>query len=93
MRPVLDPAGHRALEPSQLVLSTPPASPATTFRACPSPAPTQVKPQPALVILSQNQSAQRCQSLITPGSDHPPVLEPHMVLDLPLDECIDNTHI
>jgi hypothetical protein len=33
-----------------------------------------------------------CQSLITQGSDHPPVLEPHMVLNLPLDECIDNTH-
>jgi hypothetical protein len=32
-------------------------------------------------------------SLITQGSDHPPVLEPHMVLNLPLDECIDNTHI
>jgi hypothetical protein len=30
--------------------------------------------------------------LITPGSDHPPVLEPHMVFNLPLDECIDNTH-
>jgi hypothetical protein len=30
---------------------------------------------------------------ITPGSDHPPVLEPHMVLNLPLDESIDNTHI
>jgi hypothetical protein len=26
------------------------------------------------------------------GSDHPPVLEPHMVLNLPLDECIENTH-
>jgi hypothetical protein len=38
-----------------------------------------------------SQSTQRCQSLITPGSDHPPVLEPHMVLNLPLDECIDNT--
>jgi hypothetical protein len=29
------------------------ASPATTFRACSSPAPTQVKPQPAPAILSQ----------------------------------------
>jgi hypothetical protein len=29
------------------------ASPATTFRACSSPAPTRVKPQPAPVILSQ----------------------------------------
>jgi hypothetical protein len=40
-----------------------------------------------------SQAAQHCQSLITPGSDHPLVLEPHMVLNLPLDECIDNTHI
>jgi hypothetical protein len=43
--------------------------------------------------LAKNQSTQCCQSLITLGSDHPPVLEPHMVLNLPLDECINNTHI
>jgi hypothetical protein len=36
---------------------------------------------------------QCCQSLITPGSDHPPVFEPHMVLNLPLDERIVNIHI
>jgi hypothetical protein len=30
--------------------------------------------------LAMNQSTQPCQSLITQGSDHPPVLEPHMVL-------------
>jgi uncharacterized protein YraI len=46
-----------------------------------------------LQYLAKNQSTQHCQSLITPGSDHPPVLEPQMVLNLPLDECIDNTHI
>jgi hypothetical protein len=46
-----------------------------------------------LQYLAKNQSTQRCQSLITQGSDHPPVLEPHMVLNLPLDECIDNTHM
>jgi hypothetical protein len=33
-----------------------------------------------LQYLANNQSTQRCQSLITQGSDHPPVLEPHMVL-------------
>jgi hypothetical protein len=33
-----------------------------------------------LQYLAKSQSTQRCQSLITPGSDHPPVLEPHMVL-------------
>jgi hypothetical protein len=46
-----------------------------------------------LQYLAKNQSTQRCQSLITQGSDHPPVLEPHLVLNLPLDECIDNTHM
>jgi hypothetical protein len=46
-----------------------------------------------LQYLAKNQFTQRCQSLITPGSDHPPVLEPHMVLNLPLDECIDNTQL
>jgi hypothetical protein len=34
-----------------------------------------------LQYLAKNQSTQRCQSLITQGSDHPPVLEPHMVLN------------
>jgi hypothetical protein len=33
-----------------------------------------------LQYLAKNQSTQCCQSLITPGSDHLPVLEPHMVL-------------
>jgi hypothetical protein len=33
-----------------------------------------------LQYLAKSQSTQRCQSLITQGSDHPPVLEPHMVL-------------
>jgi hypothetical protein len=32
-----------------------------------------------LQYLAKNQSTQRCQSLITQGRDHPPVLEPHMV--------------
>jgi hypothetical protein len=30
-----------------------------------------------LQYLAKNQSTQRCQSLITQGSNHPPVLEPH----------------
>jgi hypothetical protein len=33
-----------------------------------------------LQYLAKNQTTQRCQSLITQGSDHPSVLEPHMVL-------------
>jgi hypothetical protein len=32
-----------------------------------------------LQYLAKNQATQCCQSLITPRSDHPPVLEPHMV--------------
>jgi hypothetical protein len=55
------------------------ASPATTFRACSSPAP-QSSRNLHLQYSAKNQSTQRCQSLITQGSDHPPVLEPHMVL-------------
>jgi hypothetical protein len=35
---------------------------------------------PHLQYLAKNQSTQCCQSLITQGSDHPPVLKPHMVL-------------
>jgi hypothetical protein len=34
-----------------------------------------------LQYLAKNQSRQHCQSHITPGSDHPPVLDPHMVLN------------
>jgi hypothetical protein len=34
-----------------------------------------------LQYLAKSQSTQCCQSLITPGSDHPPVLELHMVLN------------
>jgi hypothetical protein len=80
MRPALDPAGHR-------VPRTKPTCLLHTWR------PHQRRPF-ALVLhlhqhhssrnlhlqyLAKNQSTQRCQSLITPGSDHPPVLEPHMV--------------
>jgi hypothetical protein len=94
MRPVLDPTGHQ-------VPRTKPTCLLHTWR------PHRQRPF-ALVLhlhqhetsrnlhlqyLAKNQSTQHYQSLITPGSDHPPVLEPHMVLNLPLDECIDNTHI
>jgi hypothetical protein len=81
MRPALDPAGHR-------VPRTMPTCLLHTWR------PHRRRPF-ALVLhlhqhqssrnlhlqyLAKNQSTQRCQSLITQGSDHPPVLEPHMVL-------------
>jgi hypothetical protein len=38
-----------------------------------------------LQYLAKNQSTRRCQSLITQGRDHPPVLEPHMVLNVFVD--------
>jgi hypothetical protein len=81
MRPTLDPAGHR-------VPQTKPTCLLHTWR------PHRRRPF-ALVLhldqhqsscnlhlqyLAKNQSTQHCQSLITPGRDHPPVLEPHMVL-------------
>jgi hypothetical protein len=81
MRPALDPAGHR-------VPRTKPTCLLHTWR------PHRRQPF-ALVLhlhqhqssrnlhlqyLAKNQFTQRCQSLITQGSDHPPVLEPHMVL-------------
>jgi hypothetical protein len=82
MRPAIDPAGHR-------VPRTNPTCLLHTWR------PHQLQPF-ALVLhmhqhessrnlhlqyLAKNQCTQCCQSLITPGSDHPPVLEPHMVLN------------
>jgi hypothetical protein len=85
MRPALDPTGHR-------VPRTKPTCLLHTWR------PHQRRPF-ALVLhlhqhqssrnlhlhyLAKNQSTQRCQSLITQGSDHPPVLEPHMSSISPL---------
>jgi hypothetical protein len=81
MRPAINPAGHR-------VPRTKPTCLLHTWR------PHRRRPF-ALVLhlhqhrssrnlhlqyLAKNQSTQHCQSLITQGSDHPPVLEPHMVL-------------
>jgi hypothetical protein len=80
MRPALDPTGHR-------VPRTKPTCLLHTWR------PHRQRPF-ALVLhlhhhessrnlhlqyLAKNQYTQHCQSLITQGSDHPPVLEPHMV--------------
>jgi hypothetical protein len=87
MRPALDPAGHR-------VPRTKPTCLLHTWR------PHQQRPF-ALVLhlhqhessrnlhlqyLAKNQSIQRCKSLITQGSDHPPVLEPHMVLNTDINK-------
>jgi hypothetical protein len=80
MRPALDPTGHR-------VPRTKPTCLLHTWR------PHQRRPF-ALVLhlhqhessrnlhlqyLAKKQSTQRYQSLITQGSDHPPVLEPNLV--------------
>jgi hypothetical protein len=78
--PHLTPLATGSLEQSLLVFSAPGDLTGDDLSRS-SPAPTPVKPQPAPAILSQE------------SSDHSPVLEPHMVLYLPLDECIDNTHI
>jgi hypothetical protein len=51
--PHLTPLATGSLERSLLSSPHLEASPATTFRACSSPAPTPVKPQPAPAILSQ----------------------------------------
>jgi hypothetical protein len=51
--PHLTPLATRSLEPAYLSSPHLEALPVTTFHACPSPAPTPVKPQPALAILSQ----------------------------------------
>jgi hypothetical protein len=85
MQPALDPTGHR-------VPRTKPTCLLHTWR------PHWQRPF-ALVLhlhqhessrnlhlqyIAKNQSTQRCQSLVTQGSDHPPVLEPHMVLNTPV---------
>jgi hypothetical protein len=84
IRPVLDPADHR-------VPRTKPTCLLHTWR------PHRKRPF-ALVLhlhqqesscnlhlqyLAKNQFTQCCQSLITPGNNHPLVLEPHMVLKAP----------
>jgi hypothetical protein len=80
MRPALDPTGHRV----------PPTKPTCLLHTW---SPHQQRPFVLVLHLHQhessrnlhlhyfpkNQSTQRCQSLITQGSDHLPVLEPHMV--------------
>jgi hypothetical protein len=53
----------------------------TTFRACSSPAPTRVKSQPAPAILSQESVHTTLSITHHTRNDHPPVLEPHMVLN------------
>jgi hypothetical protein len=81
-----------SLEPSLLVFSTPGGLTgddlSRLFFTCTN---TSQARNLHLQYFAKSQSTQCCQSLITPGSDHALILEPHMVLSLPLDECIDNT--
>jgi hypothetical protein len=83
MQPALDPAGHRVprTKPNCLLHTWRP------YRRQPFVLVLQLHQHQScrnlhLQYLAKNQSTQRCQSLITQGRDHPPVLEPHMVLSL-----------
>jgi hypothetical protein len=76
MRPTLDSAGTRSLERSLLVFSPPGGLTGALVLHLHK---HQSSRNLHLQYLAKNQSTQRCQSLITQGSDHPPVLEPHMV--------------
>jgi hypothetical protein len=69
-----------SLERSLLVFSTLEASPRRPFALVLHLLQHKSSRSLHLQYLAKNQSTQRCQSLITPGSDHPLVLEPHMVL-------------
>jgi hypothetical protein len=94
--PHLIPFDHRVHRAEPTCLSTPrrPRK-AKTFRSRSSPAPMQIKPQPAPVILGKSHSTPRCQSLITPGSDHPPVLGrsgPHLDCGFITPMKMDNLH-
>jgi hypothetical protein len=94
--PHLTPLATGSLERRLLVLSTPGGLTgddlSRLFFACTNTSHAQSCRNLHHQYLAKNQSTQCCQSLITQGSDHPPVLEQHMVLNLPLYECIDNTH-
>jgi hypothetical protein len=83
MRPALDPVGHRVprMKPTCLLHTWRP------HRRRPFSLVLHLHQHQSirnlhLHYLAKNQSTQRCQSLITLGSDHPPVIEPHMVLNV-----------
>jgi hypothetical protein len=78
--PHLTPLATGSLERSLLVFSTPGGLTGDGLSRLFFTAPHESSRNLHLQYLAKNQSTQRCQSLITQGSDHPPVLEPHMVL-------------
>jgi hypothetical protein len=81
MQPALDPAGHWVprMKPTCLLYTWRPhrRRPFTLVLHLHQ---HQSSRNLHLQYLAKNQSTQHCQSLITQGSDHPPVLEPHMIL-------------
>jgi hypothetical protein len=69
------------------------ASLTTTFRTCSSLAPTLIKPQPTPAILSQ-QSFHTTLSITHHNRKRPTTSSrTTQALSLPLDECINNTHV
>jgi hypothetical protein len=82
MRPALDPASHRVsrTKPTYLLHTWRPHQ-RRHFTLVLHLHQHQSSRNLHLQYLAKNQSTQCCQSLITQGSDHPPVLEPHMVLN------------
>jgi hypothetical protein len=93
MRPALDSAGHRVprTKPTFLLHTWRPHR-QRPYTLVLHPHQHQSSRNLHLQYLAKNQSTQRCQSLITPGSDHPPVLEPHMVLTDLLLHCISRLY-
>jgi hypothetical protein len=81
MWPALDPAGHRVtrMKPTCLLHTWRPHG-RRLFALVLHLHQHELSRNLHLQYLAKNQSTQRCQSLITQESNHPPVLEPHMVL-------------
>jgi hypothetical protein len=78
MRPALEPAGHRVPRTkSTCLLHTWRPHSQRPFAFVLHLRQHESSCNLHLQYLAKNQSTQHCQSLITPGNDHPPVLEPH----------------
>jgi hypothetical protein len=78
--PHLTPLATGSLERSLLVFSTPGGLTGNDLSRLFVTCTNTSKPQLAPAYLAKNHSTQHCQSLIKLESNHPPVLEPHMVL-------------
>jgi hypothetical protein len=87
--PHLTPLAIGSLEPNLLVFSTLGGLTGDDLSRLFFTCTNTIKPKTAPAILSQ-ESIHTMLS-ITHHTRKRPVLEPHMVLNLPLDECIDNT--